>query len=143
MGLLSVAAFGTAVWKTASISLLDFSNHGGCLFLVSIYICTDWSQAMMIWAPYTKSNGQWIANKILQGFFGAPIESLCEVSVTDIVSRIGIILRENSDRRLCSILRMSVVHTLVSTHSCLLAVTSSLLFWPALSTMGKIGNGSW
>ena len=30
-------------------------------------------------------NGQWIANKILQGFFGAPIESLCEISVTDIV----------------------------------------------------------
>ena len=27
----------------------------------------------------------WIANKILQGFFGAPIESLCEISVTDIV----------------------------------------------------------
>lgn len=38
----------------------------------------------MIWAPYTTTNGQWIANKILQGFFGAPIESLCEISVTDI-----------------------------------------------------------
>jgi hypothetical protein len=40
----------------------------------------------MIWAPYTTSNGQWIANKILQGFFGAPIESLCEISVSDLVS---------------------------------------------------------
>ena len=38
----------------------------------------------MVWVPYTKSNGQWIASKILQGFFGAPIESLCEVSVTDV-----------------------------------------------------------
>ena len=39
----------------------------------------------MIWVPYTKTNGQWIASKLLQGFFGAPIESLCEISVTDIV----------------------------------------------------------
>lgn len=39
---------------------------------------------IMIWAPYTKSNGQWIANKVLQGLVGAPIESLCEISVADI-----------------------------------------------------------
>lgn len=42
----------------------------------------------MIWVPYTSTNGQWIASKVLQGFFGAPIESLCEISVTDIVCRI-------------------------------------------------------
>jgi MFS family permease len=40
--------------------------------------------ATQVWAPYTKTNGQWIANKIVQGFVGAPIESLCEISVTDI-----------------------------------------------------------
>lgn len=40
----------------------------------------------MLWAPYTTSNGQWIANKVLQGLVGAPIESLCEISVSDIVS---------------------------------------------------------
>jgi len=39
---------------------------------------------IMVWAAHTNTNGQWIANKLLQGFFGAPIESLCEVSVTDI-----------------------------------------------------------
>ena len=39
----------------------------------------------MIWVPYTNTNGQWIASKLLQGFFGAPIESLCEISVADIV----------------------------------------------------------
>ena len=39
----------------------------------------------MVWVPYTKTNGQWIASKLLQGFFGAPVESLCEISVTDIV----------------------------------------------------------
>jgi hypothetical protein len=43
-------------------------------------------QAIMIWAPYTTTNGQWIANKVLQGFFMAPIESLCEVSLSDVVS---------------------------------------------------------
>ena len=41
-------------------------------------------QAIMIWVPYTNTNGQWIASKLLQGFFGAPVESLCEISVTDI-----------------------------------------------------------
>lgn len=40
--------------------------------------------ATQVWAPYTKTNGQWIASKIVQGFVGAPIESLCEISVTDI-----------------------------------------------------------
>ena len=39
----------------------------------------------MVWVPYTNTNGQWIASKLLQGFFGAPVESLCEISVTDIV----------------------------------------------------------
>ena len=41
---------------------------------------------MMIWAPYCLTTGQWIANKCLQGFFGAIIESLCEISVADVVS---------------------------------------------------------
>lgn len=44
----------------------------------------DLIQAIAMWVPYTKTNGQWIASKLLQGFFGAPVESLCEISVTDI-----------------------------------------------------------
>ena len=40
--------------------------------------------AVMIWAPHTKTNGQWIANKIIQGFFSAPVNSLAEISVTDV-----------------------------------------------------------
>jgi len=40
--------------------------------------------ATQVWAPHTKTNGQWIANKIIQGFVGSPIESLCEISITDI-----------------------------------------------------------
>lgn len=37
-----------------------------------------------VWGPYCKTNGEWIGSKILQGFVGAPIESLCEISVSDI-----------------------------------------------------------
>ena len=39
--------------------------------------------ALMVWAPHVTTNGQWIANKLLQGFFGAPVESLVEISLTD------------------------------------------------------------
>lgn len=37
-----------------------------------------------VWPPYTKSNGEWIASKILQGFFGSSIESLPEISMCDL-----------------------------------------------------------
>ncbi|KIK50273.1 hypothetical protein GYMLUDRAFT_209250 [Collybiopsis luxurians FD-317 M1] len=40
--------------------------------------------ATCVWVPYTRSNGAWIASKILQGFMGAPIESLAEMTVSDI-----------------------------------------------------------
>lgn len=40
--------------------------------------------ATQVWAPYTTTNGKWIASKILQGFFGAPIKSLVEISITDL-----------------------------------------------------------
>ncbi|EKJ75118.1 hypothetical protein FPSE_04676 [Fusarium pseudograminearum CS3096] len=37
-----------------------------------------------IWSAYVSGNGEWIAKCIIQGFFVAPIESLPEMSVTDI-----------------------------------------------------------
>ncbi|KAJ5232621.1 hypothetical protein N7468_005577 [Penicillium chermesinum] len=37
-----------------------------------------------MWGPYAKTEGQWIARNILQGFFTAPIEALPEISVTDV-----------------------------------------------------------
>lgn len=39
----------------------------------------------MLWQPHVRSNGEWIATKILQGIFGAPIESLAEITVSDVV----------------------------------------------------------
>lgn len=68
--------------------------------------------AIMIWAPYTNTNGQYIANKILQGFFGAPIESLCEVSFTDVyfthergyyIAMYGLFLAGSSKPTSCSL----------------------------------------
>ncbi|KAH8690710.1 putative MFS transporter [Talaromyces proteolyticus] len=49
-------------------------------FLVS----TAGSIGTCIWGAYVKSNGEWIAKCILQGFFTAPIEALPELSVTDL-----------------------------------------------------------
>ncbi|RDW86610.1 uncharacterized protein DSM5745_03252 [Aspergillus mulundensis] len=39
---------------------------------------------VMVWQPHIRSNGAWIAAKILQGFFGAPMESIAEVTVSDV-----------------------------------------------------------
>jgi len=36
-------------------------------------------------SAYVKSDGEWLAKCIVQGFFNAPIEALPEISVTDIV----------------------------------------------------------
>ncbi|ETN43749.1 uncharacterized protein HMPREF1541_02908 [Cyphellophora europaea CBS 101466] len=37
-----------------------------------------------IWSAYVKSNGEWIAKCIVQGFMIAPVEALPEISVTDV-----------------------------------------------------------
>lgn len=39
---------------------------------------------VLLWAPHTSGNGAWIGGKILQGFFGAPLESLLEVTISDV-----------------------------------------------------------
>lgn len=38
----------------------------------------------MLWVPHATTNSAWVGSKILQGAVGAPIESLCEISITDI-----------------------------------------------------------
>jgi MFS family permease len=66
--------WGCLVWQPLA---LQYGKRP--VYLLSILA----TMGIQVWAPYTKNNGQWIANKVLQGFFGAPIESLCEISVTD------------------------------------------------------------
>ena len=86
MGLLVLAASCATIRKAARVSNLDTSdNSESKANLIWFVVSIDASvQAIMIWVPYTNTNGQWIASKLLQGFFGAPVESLCEISVTDI-----------------------------------------------------------
>jgi hypothetical protein len=36
-------------------------------------------------SPYVKTNGEWIANRIVTGLMIAPIEALPEIAVTDVV----------------------------------------------------------
>jgi MFS family permease len=40
--------------------------------------------ATQIWTPFVTTNSHWILSKVLQGFFGAPIESLCQISIADV-----------------------------------------------------------
>lgn len=37
-----------------------------------------------VWGAYCKGNSEWIGSKIILGLVGAPIESLCEISVSDV-----------------------------------------------------------
>ncbi|RDW87886.1 hypothetical protein BP5796_03580 [Coleophoma crateriformis] len=84
------------------LSLADLNAGTGYMFLFFGWGCVIWQPlalkygkrpvylfsmvatlAIQMWSPYCKTSGQWFANKILQGFFGSPIESLCEISVAD------------------------------------------------------------
>ncbi|KAI4862418.1 putative MFS transporter [Hypoxylon rubiginosum] len=40
--------------------------------------------AVTVWGPYARGNSQWIANRVLTGFFAAPIEALPETSIADL-----------------------------------------------------------
>ena len=86
LGLFGMAASGAAVRQASCLSDFNIGNDGEhCSPKGKSSLTAGNIQAIQIWAPRTKTSGQWIANKVLQGFFGAPIESLCEISVTDIV----------------------------------------------------------
>ncbi|CAI6097655.1 unnamed protein product [Clonostachys chloroleuca] len=105
VGIASAAIYSVLVPISAATGLtLDDLNSGtGYMFLSLGWGCLIWqpiaqkfgkrpvyllsllgTMAIMIWAPHATTNGQWIANKVVQGLFGAPIESLCEISVADV-----------------------------------------------------------
>lgn len=105
VGIASAAIYSVLepISRDTSLTLNDLNQGTGYMFLFFGWGCLVWqplalqygkrplyllsilaTMATQIWAPYTKTNGQWIANKIVQGFVGAPIESLCEISITDI-----------------------------------------------------------
>lgn len=105
VGIASAAIYSVLepISADTNLTLGDLNAGTGYMFLAFGWGCLVWqplaiqygkrpvylfsllaTMATQVWAPYTNSNSQWIANKVLQGFFGAPIESLCEISVTDI-----------------------------------------------------------
>ncbi|KAF2644237.1 serine/threonine kinase 16 [Massarina eburnea CBS 473.64] len=105
VGIASAAIYSVLepISKETGLTLNDLNQGTGYMFLFFGWGCLIWQPmalqygkrpiyllsilatlATQVWAPYTKTNGQWIANKIVQGFVGAPVESLCEISVTDI-----------------------------------------------------------
>lgn len=62
------------------------------------------STAVLIWAPYCTTSGPYLANKILQGLFGSPVEVLCETSMVDLVSLLSsqILSKTDISRVVCS-----------------------------------------
>ncbi|MCJ1424328.1 hypothetical protein MMC29_002215 [Sticta canariensis] len=105
IGIASAAIYSVLdpIEKDTGLTLNDLNAGTGYMFLMFGWGCLFWqplalqygkrpvyllsmlaTMAIMIWVPYTKTNSQWIASKLLQGFFGAPIESLCEISVADV-----------------------------------------------------------
>ena len=96
----------------------------------------------MVWVPYTKTNGQWIASKLLQGFFGAPIESLCEISVTDIVRPSATMLSARySDSFSISRTKGELTSQFIASSSSL--VIFSRRFVQVSSMRDKDGSGFW
>ncbi|KAL4884614.1 putative MFS transporter [Aspergillus karnatakaensis] len=89
--------------KATGLSYGDLNSGTGYMFLLLGWGCPFWQAiavqygkrpvylitlagtlGVMVWQPHITSNGQWIAAKILQGFLGAPIESIAEITVSDV-----------------------------------------------------------
>ena len=85
------------------ISLSQLNNATGYLFLFygigcfafqplalqygkrPVYVFSMLATALVcVWPPYTKTKGEWIGSKVVQGFFGSAIESLPEITVSDL-----------------------------------------------------------
>ncbi|KAL4904498.1 hypothetical protein BDW74DRAFT_178604 [Aspergillus multicolor] len=105
VGIASAAIYSVLVpiSDATDLTVADLNSGTGYMFLAFGWGCLIWqplaqkfgkrpvyllsllgSMGTMLWAPYATTNGQWIANKVVQGLIGAPIESLCEVSIADV-----------------------------------------------------------
>ncbi|KAL2070310.1 hypothetical protein VTL71DRAFT_13336 [Oculimacula yallundae] len=99
----AVYSVTTPISKATDLKISDLVSGTGAMFLFYGWGCIVWqalalqygkrpsylisiavSIVLMGVTPLCTTNGPYLAVKILQGFFGAPVESLCEISMTDI-----------------------------------------------------------
>lgn len=89
-----LAASGASVREEAGVSGFPCGNYGE--FPIPRYIewlllsevpltLTDMSQVILATAPLCTTKTSYLVNRILLGLFGSPVESLGEISITDIV----------------------------------------------------------
>lgn len=105
VGIASAAIYSVLepIAAATDLTLSDLNAGTGYMFLAFGWGCLFWQPialqygkrpvylfsmvatlGIMCWVPRATTNGQWIGSKLLQGFVGAPIESLCEISIADI-----------------------------------------------------------
>ncbi|CZR64625.1 related to transporter protein HOL1 [Phialocephala subalpina] len=99
----AVYSVTTPISKATSLTINDLVSGTGAMFLFYGWGCIVWQAFALQYGkrpaylismigsivvtgvtPLCVTNGPYLATKILQGFFGAPVESLCEISMTDI-----------------------------------------------------------
>ncbi|KAH7160474.1 major facilitator superfamily transporter [Dactylonectria estremocensis] len=99
----AVYSIVTPIRKETSLTLTNINNGTGIMFLFYGWGCVIWQALALQYgkrpvylfsiatniiilatAPMCTTSGTYLANRILLGFFGAPVESLPEISVTDI-----------------------------------------------------------
>lgn len=99
----SVYSVVKPIEAATGLTLNDLNTGTGVMFLAYGWACVIWqslalqygkrpaylfsmlaSIAIMTSAPWCTNRSTYLANKVLQGFFGAPVEALCEISITDI-----------------------------------------------------------
>lgn len=99
----SVYSVVKPIEKATGLTLNDLNTGTGVMFLAYGWACVVWqplalqygkrpaylfsmlaSIAIMTSAPWCTTRNTYLANKVLQGFFGAPVEALCEISITDV-----------------------------------------------------------
>lgn len=99
----------------------------------------------MALAPRCKTWGPYLANKILHGILTAPVESLCEISITDVVSPLRYPNPYVVRRRLTQFSGSPTSDLDIWPYMDLpsLLLESSLPHWLVSSTTGKVGNGPW
>lgn len=101
----AVYSVTTPISEATNLTVNDLTQGTGAMFLFYGWGCIVWqalalqygkrpaylvslgmSVIIMAVTPLCTTVGAYTGVKILQGFFGAPVESLCEISMTDIVS---------------------------------------------------------